>query len=387
MENNIHPNNEQEEKLLVKLLDNLTTLGHASKCVVKKVWQFVLTKALPIGMGFLFTFSPVALTGCKNKNTDSNIDSGYVESDTPSSSDTSNPGSSDTSTPGTDDKKPDYSNYSNILKTVLQDSYYNGLIAEDKAQYANGNTTHYQKGKYKAVPYGFLEDEGLNISKYKNSSLETKSEMYLDGNDLYVELRAEVEGSTNYYNNYVLKYTLTNQEIKELNALFSQADVEKTRTFYQAAFFIQELSYQKDAEVISEANITKESLKIGENHFGSVNYIAPTTSATYIGSEFKDNEIAYHTFQIHELISNRNSHAVKGEMEIGTITFKTWGYGTITVNSNTVFANTNPAAYELLSKYNQAFEASKKTVTYYSCENARFADILTSNRLENELNK
>ena len=74
-------------------------------------------------------------------------------------------------------------------------------------------------------------------------------------------------------------------------------------------------------------------------------------------------------------------------LEIGTITFKTWGYGTITVNSNTVFANTNPAAYELLSKYNQAFEASKKTVTYYSCENARFADILTSNRLENELNK
>ena len=145
----------------------------------------------------------------------------------------------------------DYSQYSPLLQGVLTDDYYNLLIDQAKA---NPNIAN--KGHFDPHPYGFLEDEGYDINKIKNNEIECLSTSYLDNKNFYIQTKVENKATTDYYSCYTLKYTLSNDEIDDLNKLFP-AIGGTTYKYYQAPLFIQEISNQKTASVISKAHLTK----------------------------------------------------------------------------------------------------------------------------------
>ena len=103
-----------------------------------------------------------------------------------------------------------------------------------------------------ALPYGFYEDEGIDVAGVKNNDLSAGAHLYIkndEPNNLYVSTDAETKtAESDYYSNYLLKYSLNDAELKDLKMLF-EGD------YIQANFFIQELSYTKIPSVISEFKI------------------------------------------------------------------------------------------------------------------------------------
>lgn len=143
------------------------------------------------------------------------------------------------STPTTD--------HSALLYDVLTNSYYRNIIDNFQEDMTIRNTQLYDP-----IPYGFLEDRGYNISDIKNDVLEADSVAYTkedEPNNLYIATRVETDGTTPYYTCYTLRYSLSNLEMEDVKYLHRNRAIE-------SPLFIQELSYQKNPTVISEASIT-----------------------------------------------------------------------------------------------------------------------------------
>lgn len=279
---------------------------------------------------------------------------------------------------------PEYSKYSQILQNVLNDDYYLNLISVDNSWTGSAqDAPSYKNPKYNAIPYGFLEDEGYNIDQIKNNQVASKSDMYTIGNDLYIELRVETKATKNYYTNYVLKYNLTDKELHELDVLFTNIGNGKT-TFYRAPFFVQELSYSKTPEIVSKSYISVDSINAFEDYADSKEYIAKSTTGTYLGAIIDQNNNATHTYQIHKRLT---SASTKGSMQIGQIEFTTFGSGMEYINSVNVQTSTKTSALLLLGDAKNNFEQSIQTVNYYNCENASFDDIFAKDSTKELLTK
>jgi len=325
----------------------------------KEKW---LVSLLSIAFTAISAFS---IVGCDTSNVDAGNNTG-AGIQTPNE-DNSN---------GNSNQAPDYSGFSQILQNVIKGSYYANLIVDQQAW--DGGITNapaYENAKYNAIPYGFLETEGFDIDKIKNNQVASKSDMYSIGNDLYIELRIETKASKNYYTNYLLKYALSTQEMSELKVLFTQIGSGRKKTFTQAPLFVQELSYLKTPEVISKAHISVDSVNAFETYSAEKEYIAPTTTATYMGAIVEEFKPTYHTYQIHKSIVNPYFNNSQGTMQLGQIVFKTYGTGMETINNNLVRTSTNMNALELTSTERTKFEQSIQTVTYYTCESAVLENI------------
>ncbi len=292
----------------------------------------------------------------------------------------------------------DYLNYSQILQNVLTDSYYYELISLDKSYFeTNKEYLHYKNAKYNAIPYGFLEDEGFDINAIKNNKVASQSDMYLDGNDLFIELKIETKvgytfsnsKETSYFTNYILKYNLTDQEVKEIKAMFKRLDVsiEKT-TYFQSAFFVQELSYQKEPTVISKTYATEKGLQSFATHADKANYLTTNRiTATYMGHSLIQDQIYNNTFQIHPSIDDKYNSFSQGNMTVARITVYGLGSGCATLNGLKIYANTHVDANFTNDELLKNLEASKKTVTYLTCQNAHFKDVEAKSSTLEELLK
>lgn len=331
-------------------------------------------KAASLALAGTMALSGLGLSACKNGNNTTN----------PGTS-TSQPNTSENgNSSGSTTQKPDYSKYSQILQTVLTDPYYNSLISVDKSN--TGTPISYQNPEYYPIPYGFLVEEGFSISKVRSGELFSQVDVYTINNDLYIELKVEVESSINYLANYVLKYTLTNQERNELDSLFANLGTNNRTTYYQAPFFVQELSMQKEAEIISVAYITKDSLKATESYLSEKAYISAQTAASYQGSVVTENNITYHTFLIHQSTNNVNSFKnPQNSYKRGVITLRTLGTGIENISNIDVYTNTQTSAYRFLEEYKQKFNDSLETVLSYSCVKAYFKDVKKGDSLEIDL--
>ncbi len=183
------------------------------------------------------------------------------QTQTDNSSDVNNNSSStgSSSTPDTD--KNQKSKHSNIMNTIVLDDYYQNLAVEvwNHGLYLSKYTL--------PVPYKFLRDEGKNVDAYLDGTLNAFASSYMyenDKNHLYVSVKAEnISNSSygNYYTNYVLKYTLTDQESEEYTYLCKGG-------YLQGLLFVQELDIQKDPEVLSEVNISKNTYDKMKNIIG-----------------------------------------------------------------------------------------------------------------------
>lgn len=176
-----------------------------------------------------------------------------TQTDKSDSSDVNNNSSSSgsSSTPDTNTSKDEHCK---IVYNLLHDVYYVNL--HNKID-ANPTITK----DMLPVPYKFLRDEGKNVDAYLDGTLNAFASSYMyenDKNHLYVSVKAEnISNSSygNYYTNYVLKYTLTDQESEEFLYL---CDGE----YLQGLLFVQELDIQKDPEVLSEVNIAKDTYEL-----------------------------------------------------------------------------------------------------------------------------
>lgn len=287
-----------------------------------------------------------------------------------------NPGDENTGNNNGGSQNPNYSKFSQILQNVINDRYYVDLLVTHEAWDGSDQTAPgYNNAKYNAIPYGFLEDEGYNISSIKNNFVKSQSDLYSIGNDLYIELRIETKATKNYYTNYLLKYSLTNQELSEIDLLFTQIGSGNKSTFIQAPLFVQELSYLKDPIVLAKANIAIDSLEKVESRADDKKFIANTTNATYLNGSVNEIPTTYHTYLIHEYLVNPTKRPSKGKMKIGQITFKTYGNLMQIINNNSVNCSGNPASLILTDTEKTNFESSIQTVNYYTAESAVLKNI------------
>ena len=336
--------------LISKLIDKLQNVSPTTK-------RRIISLILAGGMAF----SGLTMAGCDNTST------------------TTPPPIVDSGT-----QNPAYAKYSQILQNVLNDNYYTNLISVDSTWTGSAqDAPSYQNPKYNAIPYGFLEEEGFNIDEIKNKQVSSKSDMYTIGNDLYIELRVETKASKNYFTNYILKYTLTDKELHEFNVLFTNSGSGKT-TFYRAPFFVQELSYAKTPEVVSKSYVSVDSLNAFEDFADNKQYIAKSTTATYLNAEIIDN-YSFHTYQIHQRLTN---YQTKGTMKIGQIKFLVPAKGVELINNKNVTTLYNMAySFDLLPEDKTKFEENIQTVNCYNCEYASFKDIFENDSTKNLLDK
>lgn len=277
--------------------------------------------------------------------------------------------------------KVDISNFSQVLQTVLTDDYYRNLVEIQKDSSRLSCST---ANKYQAIPYGFLEDEGYNITAIKNNEIACETDVFVINNELYIACRVENKTSTPYYTHYVIKYSLSEQELQDLNLVFREfpdgANTYRTIS-YQAPFFIQELSNQKDAQVLSKNHITKDGEKSAEENIQSKrpynsgvqldlsnfsNYI----SATYVK---EDTETFSSTFLFFNAPVQATASIKKNYVAIVTVTA---GSSMLQkINGNDVYKGF--VSNYVLSNNVTEFESSQTLATFYNSYESGFIDMLS----------
>ena len=204
------------------------------KSIVKKIAPLALATVITLG-----------ITGCGNNTTPTK------------SSNSINPTTSTTASTtqsATSSNSGDIKQYSQILQNVLTDSYYDEVIKSTSDRW--GRPCTFKQG-VQAIPYNFLAKQGLNISAIKNDEVDGFSTSYIkenDKNSLYVSVKVEHKATEPYYSCYVLKYPINKQEYNDYIMLHKNE-------YIQAPLFVQELDKQKTPEIISNINITTESLE------------------------------------------------------------------------------------------------------------------------------
>ncbi len=145
------------------------------------------------------------------------------------------------------------SKYSTILENVLKDEYYNGLIDAAKE-----DDELYRSAKFDPHPYAFLKSKGHNVDKIKSGDLKCRTVSYVkedEPNNLYMMTYVENEASDPYYTEYMLKYTLTEQEMKDYAFLHKDG----SNYYIQAVFMNDEISESKKATILGETKMNVEA--------------------------------------------------------------------------------------------------------------------------------
>lgn len=164
--------------------------------------------------------------------------------------------STDTNPPVTDTTSPNNNsndqsqleNYSELLQNVLTNDYYNSLIDSARA----GNDALYETPNFRSIPYAFLEDEGYDVNAIRSGEITCFASAYVinaEPNNLYVKAFVSSNTATPYYTQYLLKYELTDQEMKDYHMLHDEL-------YIQACFINDMISQMKTPTIISENKIT-----------------------------------------------------------------------------------------------------------------------------------
>lgn len=177
--------------------------------------------------------------------------------------DTADPGTTPGTTPGAD-PGTNPTEYSQLVTDLANDTEVNALIDQ-----ANQDTSLFSTPLFDPHPYAFLEKEGLNVEAIKSGDLYCRTVSFVrddEPNNLYIMTYAENAGVEPYYSEYMLRYTLTDQEMEDYDKLHDDE-------YIQAVFLNDAISEAKTANVISETKMTVEahnnlaqSLRIFDNY-------------------------------------------------------------------------------------------------------------------------
>lgn len=212
-------------------------------------WEFTKNKVVPyiVAGGIVLT-----MAACTPKNTDTNTnqtDSSWTDSTgSTNDSDLSTDSSTDSSTDTTKPEEDKLSQYSPLVREMLQDEYYTRLMLR-----AKNDKTLYSSPLFDPHPYAFLEEQGHDVAKVKSGELRCKTLGFTNKenpNDLY--LATYVENTAGYYTEYFLKYSLTDKEMedyKSFNSLYGSS------CYIQSMFLNDWISANKTASILSEMKV------------------------------------------------------------------------------------------------------------------------------------
>lgn len=148
----------------------------------------------------------------------------------------------------------DYSQYSKLLQNVLNSEEYDELLARARS----GETDLYTSAYLQPHPYAFLEDQGINVDEIKSGETEAYTMSYVldeEPNNLYMYTR--VLQNNSYYQNYLIKYTLTDEEMEDYHMLHTGTG--ETHYYIQSAFINNEISKMKTPTIVGQAKISVEA--------------------------------------------------------------------------------------------------------------------------------
>ena len=316
------------------LIDKLSAIGRSK--IVRRIAAITLAGALVF---------PVALSlGACGKNNTTNVDPNGTQTQ---------PGGNHTG------EEPDLTGFSDILKTVLTSDYY-----KDLTQITDGSTTLTSQKRHQN-PFGFLQEQGYDLADYLSGRLEVVSDAYIKGNDtshLYISTRVECEHEQgDYYTCYTLKYELSTKEYNDLKMLHEGE-------YIQAPFFIQELSYEKEPTIVSEARISKKPYAAIRN-----NIKVDKDLNIFNGKDFELDFVGYDasagtkvfTYSVNIRPEKSGSSMIIPDNRIYHLTVKTGqGAGNLTNYGNNVFAGPIPGFTENLEEYQNKYE----TITYFESD-------------------
>lgn len=145
--------------------------------------------------------------------------------------------------------------HSIMLQNILNDEYYDGLIAR---VFKNDELDLLDTALFQAHPYAFLEDQGINVEEIKNGQTQAYTMSYVlddEPNNLYIYTR--VLQDDYYYSVYLLKYRLTDKEMDEYHLLHSGQG--QARFYIQSVFLNNEISEMKTPEIVGSSKIKKKA--------------------------------------------------------------------------------------------------------------------------------
>lgn len=371
---------EKNAKAFKRLIERLYWKNFFNSSAIKKAAK--LTTVCVISVSILLSTA----CGLKSKVNDI-INNGVIDNNATNNENNQQTGGDNVVIETPEGSKVDISHFSQVLRTVLTDDYYRNLVNEGEAKKAFGFLASCSTAnKYQAIPYRFLEDEGYNITAILNNEIACETDVFVINNELYIACRVENKASTPYYTHYVIKYSLSEQELKDLNFVFKElpdgANTYRTIS-YQAPFFIQELSNQKDAQVLSKNHITKDAEKSAEKFLQSkrlysngvpldLSNFSNNISATYVKEDSKTNSS---TFLFFNALSQSVEPIQKKYVAIITVTAI---FGSMLQKNNGEDVYEGDVSNYILSNSVAEFENSQTRATFYNSYNSMLVDMLSN---------
>lgn len=241
--------------------------------------------------------------------------------------------------------------YSDILRAVLNDPYYDEVIEE----YHNAEEGTERVNKIFAIPYGYIESIGIDTTPIKNDEVEAYATTYIkddEPNYLYVYARVENNDSTPYYTCYNLKYSISDQNKEEYEMLHKGS-------YIQAPLFVQEISKRKTPVEAKVASLTKARYESYLREFKRDPIIQEALGEdidfTLLGFSVEDQ-----TFDV-QMMTNPDSIIDKGEIRTVQL-IPNIGSQLSTVGNNVL---DYPLAWTCTSEELEKFQNNVTNITYY----------------------
>ena len=239
-ENNEQQVNKEQESMFKKLIARF----HKPKIVLAIAGIAIATSVI-VGIAIH--------NNLKNQNSDANDNNFNIGNIFDGNNNGSNNNNGNNS--ANNNQNNDFSQYSQLLQNILNNEEYDSLIH----QVFHGGGEVFKNGALKPHPYAFLEDQGFDVNKIKSGKMDAYTLSYVldeDPNSLYMHTRVLVNNS--YWQNYLLKYTLTDREMEDYNMLHLVKN-SVTNFYVQSVFMNNEISKMKTPEILGTSKIDANS--------------------------------------------------------------------------------------------------------------------------------
>ena len=151
----------------------------------------------------------------------------------------------------------DYSKFSPIIQAMFNNDYYVNLTQKIQENVAKQDYTDYY-----SHPTKFWDSVGIDVNKIRSGEIECQTNAYVldeEPNNLYIA--TYITDPTNaYYDQYIIRYTLTDQEMAEYHILYNSK-------VWQNFYMNDILSIYKNPEIVRHGKIAIETYKLLQNSF------------------------------------------------------------------------------------------------------------------------
>lgn len=268
----------------------------------------------------------------------------------------------------TDNSSPDNTDesgkYSQLVMNILNDREINSLI--DRAKQ---DTSFYASAYFDPHPYAFLEKQGEDVARVKSGELDCQTVSYVDPdepNNLYMMIYVEKSDdrlSSNYYSEYILKYTLTDKEMADYKMLHGRSN----NYYIQAVFMNNEIAENKTATILSHTYITSYAHTHLRESFALQTAV---TDNDYIGTSrvdciLKDYDLDTQTFNV--VVYERIDYytCMTDTVKIGNLPIIR-GLSKLNINNEVFTAPSVKGQYLINEDKLDEYQQNIKTVTLYN---------------------